>query len=192
MTTFFPALFSFPSWSHRGLCVLAALGFSLSMPARAASGSEHDLRVGFYLLHDVCNKETQVHLITLIKTTPARETDYVGRISRLADGTLAIVTRLEEGDSSLAMEDNPLPTFEQKVRSSIRADKQHQLLFGTSGPDFARALLVTQIEAANYILHIARNLAEEDTDADRAATLRKVSSRWLAIRNEGFRLLDRS
>jgi len=169
------------------------MGFLLlgsSLPGKAAPPS--NLQVGFYLLHDVCHEESQVHLITMVKTTPGDLTDYVNHISRTADQTLAVIERLEKDDPSLRLDNNPLPPFEQEVRGSIRADKQHQLLFGVSGPSFTRALLLTQIEATNYILHIAKVLAGEDTDADRAHTLRKISGRWLTLRDRGVVLLNQN
>jgi hypothetical protein len=155
-------------------------------------GSPDDEQVGFYLLSDVCQQETQVKLITLIKTTPPGVVDFVKRVSQTADESVATINRLQKGDPSLKTTDNPLPAFEQRVRNSIRDDKQHQLLFGTKGPDFARALLVTQIEATNYITNIAKDLAASDPDPDCARTLNRLSAKWLSLRVEAFRLLDAS
>jgi hypothetical protein len=177
-----PFILVFTSWALGGSLLPVAAD---PVPVSAA-----DLRVGFYLLHDVCQQETQVDMLAIIKTTPPDVAAYVKRISHVADDTLATIEGLEKADPSLKIDRNPLPLFEQTVRSDIRADKQHQLLFGTSGPHFARALLVAQIEAAAYILHMAEVLAREDKDAGRAATLQKISTQWLALRTEGFRLLD--
>ncbi len=75
------------------------------------------------------------------------------------------------------------------MRASIKADKQHTLLFGSKGDAFALHLLFAQIEGTNYISHLAKVWAERDPDADRDATMRHMSARWLALREEGFRLL---
>jgi hypothetical protein len=53
--------------------LLAAVGISASNTwgdDASGYGSPNDEKVGFYLLTDVCRQETQVHLITWIKTTP--------------------------------------------------------------------------------------------------------------------------
>jgi hypothetical protein len=174
--------------------LLACFSVLLVLPvsAKPSAGSAEDLRDGFYLLHEVCHEETQVSLITLIKTTPPNVTDYVKRISSLAKESEATLDRLRDHDSSLRDAEDPLPPFERATRSSIRADKQHLLLFGSKGSTFAKRLIFTQIEASNYILHLSKVWADRDPDADRAATLRKMSAQWLKIREEGFRLLDES
>ena len=174
----------------RAALLAGTIVLTLSIPARA-DASPDNLKVGFFLLHDVCDEESSVNLITIVKTTPADVADYVQRISKLAGQGLKSVEAMEERDPALKMERNPLPDFEQKVRSGIRADKEHQLLFGTTGTAFARALLVTQIEASNYISQITQQLADEDPSGSDTRTLLRMSSRWLAIRDEGFRLLAR-
>jgi hypothetical protein len=173
----------------RSLPILGILAF-LALPLRADDhpGSSPDLRAGFYLMHDVCQRESQAHLVTLVKTTPKPVADYLDEISRAADDTLKVLRRLRQGDSSLRDAPNPLPPFEEATRAGIRADKQHEILFGTKGPAYVHAILLDQIEGANYVMHMAKVWSERDPDADRAATMRKVSARWQALRDEGTRL----
>jgi hypothetical protein len=151
--------------------------------------TQRDLQVGFFLLHEVCHEESPLHFITLVKTTPKEVADFLGRISREADASVETIDAMEARDKSLVIEKNPLPDMELSVRKSIREDKQHQLLFGTSGPAFARALIVTQIEASNYIAHLSKVLAEEDPSPGRAKSLRDLSAKWLSLRDEAYRLL---
>ncbi len=148
------------------------------------------MRDGFFLIHDVCHQESQVHFITMMKTTPPWLVDYVTRISTLADETLDILDDMEDHDPALKSDDSPLPAFEQAVRASISDEKRHDLLFGTKDAAFARALLLTQIEASNYISNMAKVLAEEDEDDNRARQLDKISTRWMAIRAEGIQFLS--
>ena len=170
------------------LLLSPALWMVCALPVRAGASPEN-LKVGFFLLHDVCHEESQVGLITMVKTTPNDVTDYVERISKLAKADLDRIDAVMKDKEALKLEDNPLPQFEQDVRSAIRADKEHQLLFGTKGEAFARALIVTQIEASNYISFITKTLADQDPSADDTRALLKMSSHWLKIRDEGFRLL---
>jgi hypothetical protein len=79
--------------------------------------------------------------------------------------------------------------LEQDVRDSIKGEKQHQLLFATTGPDFVRALLISQSEATKYGANIAKVLSGEEPDPDRAATFRRLSAKWAQLYEEDFRML---
>jgi len=171
------------------LIALAALNY----PARGdttAPGSRQDLRAGFFLLHQVCDQESQVDMLNIIKTTPPEVGDYVKRVSGLAKETLATLDRFADHDSSLQDTTDPLPPFEQATRKNIEAEKEHSLLFGTKGKTYARRLLFSQIQAATYIVNLSQTWSERDPDADRDVTMRRMSERWAKIREEGFRLLD--
>ena len=173
------------AWISLGLALVS----ESSLFAEPNVSTQRDLQVGFFLLHDVCHEESPLHFITLVKTTPKTVADFVGRVSREAGASVQKIEAMEASDRSLVLEKNPLPDLEVSVRSSIQADKQHQLLFGTSGTAFARALIVSQIEAANYIAHLSQVLAEEDPSPGRSQSLRDLSVKWLSLRDEAYRLL---
>jgi hypothetical protein len=177
----------------RGLPVLIAL-VMLAGPARGdtAAGSTQDLRAGFFLLHQVCDQESQVDMLNIIKTTPPDVGDYVKRVSGLAKESLASLDRFADRDSSLRDTTDPLPRFEQATRKNIQDEKEHQLLFGTKGITYVRRLLFSQIQAATYIVNLSKTWTERDPDAERAAAVRKLSERWAKIRDEGLRMLDKS
>ncbi len=96
---------------------------------------------------------------------------------------------MQDEDSAVVLDKNPLPQIEQDVRDSIKSDKQHQLLFGTSDSEFVRALVVSQVEATTYGAHLCKVLADQETSPKRVETLRKLSAKWLKQRNEAFRIL---
>ena len=177
------------SFAGRFLFGTLLLSLVLAAPVRA-SDSGKDMRDGFFLLHDVCHEESQVHFITIMKTTPPWLVDYVTRISKLADDTLDILDEMEDHDPSLKSDDSPLPPFERAVRASIRDQKRHDLLFGTKDAAFSRALILTQLDASNYIANMAKVLAADDQDDARARKLDKISSHWAAIRSEGLQFLS--
>jgi hypothetical protein len=170
------------------IIVLAA--FVGTARAETAPGSQEDLRAGFFLLHQVCDQESQVEMLNMIKTTPPEVGDYVKRVSALAKESEATLDRFADHDSSLQDTTNPLPAFEQAARKNIEAEKEHQLLFGMKGKTYARRLLFSQVQAATYIVNLSKAWAERDPNADRDATMRKMSAQWTKIREEGFRLLD--
>ena len=83
-----------------------------------------------------------------------------------------------------------LPQFEEDTRESIQGDKEHLLLFGTSGSAFVRAILVTQIEAGTYGMNLAKVLADAEPDTHRAAVVRKIGNRWEKLRDRAYALLN--
>ncbi len=147
------------------------------------------LNGGYFLLHQLSEDEAQLPLLLLVKHAPDEISTYADQISRTAKETLATLDRLQKGDPSIRFDRNPLPPIEQETRASIKADKQHQLLFGTSNSEFVRALLLAQIEACTYGLHLSKVLSEQETDPDRAKALKHLSAKWLAQRSEAFRIL---
>ena len=178
----------------RFLALGLLIGWSLLAGTNFAHGDASSDRVGklnggYYLLYHVSSDEAQIPLLLLIKHSPGEIKTYADQISKTAKETVAALDRLQQGDSSLRFDRNPLPQIEQDTRDSIKADKQHQLLFGTTGSEFVRALIVSQIEASTYALNLSKVLAGQEKDSDRVKTLQHMSAKWLVLRNEAFRLL---
>jgi hypothetical protein len=170
------------------------IGVSLAMPMNpirgaAASDPLGKLNGGYYLLHQLGENETQVPLLMIVKHTPSEIDTYADRLSKTARETLTALEHFQQRDSSIRFDRNPLPQIERDTRASIKADKQHQLLFGKSNSEFVRAFLVSQIEACAYALNLSKVLADQESDPDRARTLRHISSLWLGMRNAAFRIL---
>jgi len=174
------------------LSLLIGTGTAMTIsPMRGdeASDRQGKLDGGYFLLHQVSEDETQVPLLLAVKHAPSEATAYADRISKTAKETVSALDRMQEHDPVIQFDRNPLPRIERDARASIKDDKQHQLLFGTTDSEFVRALLVSQIEACTYALHLSKVLAEQETDPGRAKTLRHISAKWLGLRNEAFRIL---
>ncbi len=173
--------------------LLICLGSSSPLISRAgaseASERPEQLNGGYYLLHHVCEDETNLPLLVAIKHTPPEIASYVDKIAKTSRESITALDRLQKGDATLQSDKNPLPPIERDVRQSIRDDKEHQLLFGTTDTEFVRALLVSQIEASGYALNLAKVLSEQEKNPDRVKALQHISAKWLTIRNEAYRLL---
>ena len=72
---------------------------------------------------------------------------------------------------------------------SITEEKEHQLLFGTKGPDFVRAFLLSQAEASKYAANIAKILAQEDKNPWHRREFSRMSDQWHALNEKDFHLL---
>jgi hypothetical protein len=170
------------------LAVISSIGLT---QARADDASKQQAKFngGYFLLHQLGNDEAQVPLLLDVKHAPAEITTFADKISKVGKKTVASLEHLQETDHAIQLDRNPLPSIERDTRDSIKADKQHQLLFGTTDSEFVRAFLVSQIEASTYALNLSKVLAEQETDQGRIKTLQHLSAQWLDLRNEAFRIL---
>ena len=128
-------------------------------------------------------------MLLLVKHAPPELSTFADQISKAGKETMEALERFQDLDPAIQFDRNPLPSIEQDVRDSIKGDKQHQLLFGTSNSEFVRALIVSQIEASTYALHLCKILAEQEKDSARIKTLRHLSAKWLEMRSKAFGIL---
>jgi hypothetical protein len=174
------------------LTVLIWFGSAWLLPGRGSEAEDKQayLNGGYFLLHQLCAQEAQLPLLLDVKHASTDVKNFADRISRTAKESNAALEQMQDADPALNFGHNPLPSFERDVRDSIQDEKQDQLLFGTSGAAFERALLVSQVEASNYAQNIAKVLAENEKNPERRKCLEKISSKWLLINKETFRLLS--
>jgi hypothetical protein len=161
-----------------------------ALPLRA-DVSQREMNYGYALLHHLCDEEAQVDMIMIVKTTPPDVAALVREISKSAKEDLDILDRFADRDPALRFEQRGLPEIESQTRDSIKAEKQHLLLFGTKDKDFAQTLLLTQVEASTYGENMAKVMAEDETNPHRAEGLRRISRNWEAIKNKVYALIYR-
>ena len=172
--------------------LLALLCYGLTIGASRAEDNEthrETLNGGYYLLHQLYDDESQVPILLDLKTAPPEIQQFADKISRAAKDGMATMDRMHEADPKMDWDKNPLPKIEQDVRDSIKGEKQHQLLFGTKGPDFVRAFLLSQSEATKYAANIDKVLADQDKMPEHQRDFRHMSAQWHALNDEVFRLL---
>ena len=163
-----------------------AVALLATAPLRADL-SQHDLNDGYALLHHICDQESQVNMITIIKTTPpdvARLTKEISQSAKEDKANLDELGLLMIPPSILKRTD--CLTIETQTRASIEKEKQHLLLFGSKSGDFAKALVLSQIEASTYAENLANALADDETSSHRAEVLRHIASRWAAIKDRSY------
>ncbi len=162
----------------------------LFLPSQADEPSPREnLNAGYFLLHKLFGDEEQVPILLDIKTSPKDIQDFAIEVSRTAKDGEAAMAKMRDADPHMNWDKNPLPKFEQEVRASITDEKEHQLLFGTKGPDFARAFLVSQAEASKYAANIAKILSEQDENASHQREFSRLSAQWHALYEKDFRLM---
>jgi hypothetical protein len=173
--------------------ILAGMGLIFctgNLLATDQASSEMQARNGgYYLLHHLLGQEADVDKVMLVKNGPPEIGRFTKSISALANEDLDKLDALQAKDKTLNFDENPLPAIENDVRGSIEGDKQHQLLFGTTGSAFVRALVVSQIEASMYAKHIAKVLADRAKSPRAQKALEKISEQWAHINDQAYTLL---
>lgn len=162
----------------------------LALPLRAADEEALYRTNGYSLLYKLCDQEKPVDMILLVKTTPKEIVVYLHQVAASAKQDVAWLDDLRDHDKGLTFDQSGLPPFEEATRDSIQDDKEHLLLFGSTGSAFVRALLVTQIEAGTYGMNLARVLASSEPNEKRAAVVRKIGDRWQKLRDRAYALLN--
>jgi len=171
------------------LGVTLALLLLLSGPVRADDNQAY-LNNGYSLLRGLCDQEKPVDMILIVKTTPKDVADFIHEVAKTAGENEDLLDDLQDHDKAIRFDRKGLCQFELDTRDSIKDDKQHMLLFGTTDKAFARALLVTQTEAGTYGMNLAKVLADAEPNHHRAAVLQKISASWEKLRDKAYRLLN--
>jgi hypothetical protein len=176
---------------NRQFLFFFAATFFLANPGRAgdADHQQNYLNGGYYLLHKLGSDEDQVPLLMDLKHAPKEIAVYADRMSQTGKETMAQIERIQQKHPATAFDKNPLPAIEQDTRDSIKADKQHQLLFGTKDTEFVRAFLISQIEASTYGMSLAKVLAAGEQNPATVHALQHLAAQWLQRRDEAFQIL---
>ncbi len=153
-----------------------------------ASASRASLNDGYSQFYNFCEEESQLSLLLWVKTAPAGIADYARKVSSTASDDMVILKKFATADAAIRLDKVSLSPFEQDVRKSMATDRQKQLLWGSSGAGFSQAVCMTQSEATNYGLHVAKVLAETEPDADRAQAMQRICDKWTALHAEAYRL----
>lgn len=160
------------------------------LPLRADDADAHYVNNGYSLLYKLCDQEKPLDQILIVKTTPKEVAEFLHQVSAAAGSDVDQLETLRDHDKAIRFDQRGLGQFEEDTRGSIQADKQHLLLFGTTGSSFARALLVTQIEASTYGSNLAQVLAAKEPNAHRAAVVRQIGEKWKKITARAYALLN--
>jgi hypothetical protein len=177
--------------SFRALLILAAMALlGAAVPAHAAGNPEDQssLNDGYSTFYHFCDQESKLGLLFWIKTAPPKIADYARRISATAKDDMATLKQFGAADPAMRLNKVSLPSFERSVRESMDTDRNQQLLWGSSGAGFTQAVCLTQSEATNYGLHVAKILAATDPDPNRARAMKRIFDKWTALHAEAYSL----
>lgn len=127
------------------------------------------------LLYDLLGDEKNLSKILIIKRESKQLNELVKRISSTAGDSAKKLEKLAQLDRTLNLHAVGLPSGEVATRDAISKTKSGELLHG-KGNDFEFKLLLTQVEALNYGLHLAKVAAENSEQPEQVYEFSTLSA----------------
>lgn len=154
-------------------------------PPQPASRSE--LIDGYKLLYDLVSQEKDVPKLLIIKneTPPLRA--FIKEIGRTAS---LVQKELEQLKPRLKDSADPLPLAERQTRKAIEKTRTRELL-RSRGADFELRLVLSQLEALTYAVHLAQSLAAAESSPARRKMLTEFEQAFLDLYAQGLKLVSR-
>ena len=143
---------------------------------------------GYAILYDLVSDEKNIKILSFIKRERPEFKALLKRISATAKETATGLETFAKKDPQLNLKITHLPLLEQKTRESIGAQTQKQIL-KNSGEALESLLLMTQVESMNYAAHLAKVLAERETDSARRQFLQNASAKFAGLHDEVYQML---
>ncbi len=129
---------------------------------------------GYGLLHELVSKQKDVSKILIIKKEKSDLHAVIKEISAVSHEATKRLEAFAAQDKSITLKSKGLPWVEEKTRASIESARTKQLL-GSSKRKFELELLLTQSEALTYGTHLAKSLAQIETEPQRRDYLTQLS-----------------
>lgn len=169
--------------------VLALLLCGCHWPGSDPEIQASELNYGYGLLYGVVSQEQDVDKILWIKNVSPELHEFIGETASLSGKVTAELESWKESDPTLILSATGLPEVEVKTRSRIAEHKTIDLL-GSWGPHFERDLILTQLEALNYMAYLMETLATKDPQNSRHSFLKENSKAFLVLRDKMQALLE--
>lgn len=142
----------------------------------------------YSLLHQLMQDERRVSGILLIKRERPELDVLIKEIARATGDAADQLKDFTKQDRSIVLDAHALPPAEQAARDATAETRKSELL-GSSGAEFERHLLLSQIEALSYATHLAQVAAQNDSNTGRSQYLLKLSGTMRDLYSRSLRLL---
>ncbi|MCC6682973.1 MAG: hypothetical protein IT445_18900 [Phycisphaeraceae bacterium] len=140
-----------------------------------------ELVAGYSLLYSVIRDEANVDGLFILRKPSESTRSVVTSIAEAARQAKKDLEHMAAADPQLRLDITDLPAAEAEARSIVAAATSKRLLFGD---DFERALLLSQLDATQYMGALAQHLGQRELNADRAATFRDLARRMEELYGE--------
>lgn len=147
----------------------------LTLGCKPAPLNQSEVNDGYALLYGLLNDESNVDKLLIVKSAPPEIEELLRAISASAGESLNQMELWQKEDPQIDFTDSGLPQVEQRTRASIARLRTEQLLLH-SGEEWQVIVLLTQSEAAAYISHLAKVIAEDESHPQRKETLQQTAT----------------
>lgn len=139
---------------------------------------------GYALLHDLVSRQRGVSKILILKSPSGETAAIIRDIAKTADEATGKLKAFAAARGiELSTESTGLPQFDLANRQRIESRNTKYLLFG-SGESFEVKLIFTQLNACEYGLTLARELASRDVPEEHKQYLNKFADDYESIFNQ--------
>jgi hypothetical protein len=172
-------------------CLLTACQSTEPSHAVEGGSAETTRNNAYSLLHQLLEDEKNVSLLRFIKREQDDVKTLIKKISTSSGAGAKMIEEFAKREPSIHLEDILLPPGEVATRKAIASTRKKELL-NQSGPEFERSLLLTQVEALSYAWHLAKVVAENETQPDRARAMTELGETLKQLHQEVVALLTKT
>ncbi len=142
---------------------------------------DRDMIVGYSLLYSVVKDEANVDGLFILRKSSESTRAVVVAIAEASRQAKKDLEDMAAADPQLRLDVTDLPAAEADARSIIATDTSKKLLFGD---EFERTLLLSQLNATQYMGALAQYLSERERNEGRSATLKDLVQRMNELHGE--------
>ena len=144
---------------------------------------------GYALLADLCGDEKDVSKLRFFKSERAELKALLQEIASTNRVAYEALQRFAKANPAINLKDMGLPASEVGTRKTISKSKESAIL-SSKGKELEVQLLLDQNEALTYGSHLARVIAQTESDPQRRAFLEQLSAALGALQERVLKMLS--
>ena len=168
--------------------IVASLGF-LVLPAQTDDGANKQQRAqGYYTLKKILDQESNLSKVLIIKDPKTGIENFMKRVSEVSGKYNNELDQWFKQDPSLVAKSDGFPPIERKARNGIESATTKSMLL-TGDKNFEVRVLVSQIQATDYLRNTFEALEETETSEKRKGRLKAGKEDYEKLMGEAYQLL---
>jgi hypothetical protein len=174
------------------LVVLAIAGCGLRQkPLPERDAGRRTISEGYSILYYAVSEQKWLSKILLLKPKSDALKRLVERTSKYSGELQGKLEELAKQYPAIHLGPPPPSEIEQRARQSEYKEQLKEILFGTSGRESERLLLLSQYTVLDQLRHLARVMVEAETEANRRAFWKGVQDEFEEEHRQVVDLLER-
>lgn len=181
----------------RHLVPVVVAGAALLAAAPAAAESEaadtRELSHGYAMFHLAASRLSHIDKALWLKAEPETVTDLLEALATTMGELVASLEGYQDTPPAIRLDDTGLPRLEVEKRQSVYLARGLELgtpIFGRTGTDFERTLLLSLSAAINQQVHLLKVMQDDEPAEPRKAWLRDAHAQLKALYERFVERLD--